>query len=201
MAAAAKATETQLQQLQAEFLGTEHQQREGRGGTKLTYISIDATINRVNAVLGAGWSIVPPTSTEMRPPTEPGGNWAAITQVFIEATIDGTSKTLYGVGASVGKDADDASKTALAEAIKKAFHQTGLGLYLWDASARARIEATMNTNTAAGRKKALKALAAERLGIDNPTIEQVAAVFEVEDSEDLKKDDTVKAILEAQGVI
>jgi hypothetical protein len=204
MAAAAVKETTQLERLQAEFKGDEHAQREGRGGRKLTYLSIDTTIKRVNDVLGAEWSIIPPTKTELLPPTRPaedGGKWFAKTEVFIEANIDGTLKTLYGVGASVGGDADDAAKTALAEAIKKAFHQAGVGLYLWDAIALERIEATMNTSTAAGRKRALKALAAEKLGISNPTIEQVAAVFQVEDSEDLKLDATVTTILTQEGVI
>lgn len=191
---------SQLAQLQTPFKPAEHAQRQGRGNTKLTYISIDATINRVNDVLGSRWGIERAETTVL-PPTEPGGNWFAKTELFVTATIDGAPKTLYGVGCSVGGDADDAAKTALAEAIKKAWHQAGLGLYLWDAAARRRIESSMSVGTAAGRKAALKALAADKLGIENPTLEQTAAAFDIADAEELKTDVKVSQLLAEAGLL
>ncbi|MEM2991059.1 MAG: Rad52/Rad22 family DNA repair protein [Halobacteria archaeon] len=49
-------------------------------------------------------------------------------------------KVAVGVGADVDSDPDKAVKTALAEAIKKAGHQFGIALYLWDEKERQAVE-------------------------------------------------------------
>jgi hypothetical protein len=188
----------QLQALQAEFATSEHKNRS-QGGKTLTYIDIAQTIKRVNEVLGANWSILPGTKTTILPTSE--GGFGAMTEVHIRATIDGVEKRLYGVGAMTNRDPDMAVKTALAEAIKKAFHQVGVALYLWDEEARDRI----NQRQAAGespaaRKRVLKSLAAEKLGIENPSREQIAAAFDTT-PEAIAEDDGISAVLKAEGVL
>src|SRR3954469_20932912 len=96
-----------------------------QGGRMLDYISIDATIRRLNDVLGTDWSFDIVTS---RVDILPTGGYLA----FVEGTISALDKRAAGVGADVAPDADKAIKTALAEALKKAGHQFGIGLYLWD---------------------------------------------------------------------
>lgn len=171
----------QLEQLQAEFSAAEHKSRP-QGGKALTYIAIDATINRVNAVLGANWSVVPPTSTTLLPITDSEGSiskYIAKCELFIEAEIDGVKKTLYGFGAMVNADPDMAGKTALAEAIKKAWHQAGVALYLWDPEARDRI--AKKSKVAAGgmraKKKALKDIVVRETGVEKPSLTEIADFF------------------------
>jgi hypothetical protein len=45
-----------------------------------------------------------------------------------------------GIGAGVNFDPDTAVKTAQAEALKKACHQYGIALYLWDSAERDFVE-------------------------------------------------------------
>lgn len=196
MAAAARKT-PQLDALQAEFKPGEHKNRS-QGGKTLTYVDISATINRVNEVLGANWSI--PRSHTTILPTKEGG-FGAMCEVWIEAEIDGVTKTLYGVGAMQNKDPDMAVKTALAEAIKKAWHQAGVALYLWDEERRDKVaQAMAAAESPAARKRVMKAVAAERLGIENASKEQVAAAFEM-DVNDLDDDEKVSAALTEAGYL
>lgn len=189
---------TQLAALQAEFAPADHKNRS-QGGKQLTYISIDATIKRVNEVLGVAWSVLPQTKTTILP-TGSGG-FGAMTEVYIEATIDGTTKTLYGVGAMTNKDPDMAAKTALAEAFKKAWHQAGVALYLWDEDARDRVnQAKAAAESPGARKRIMKSVAAERLGIENPSKEQVAAAFDLEEA-DLDNDEVISAKLTELGYL
>ena len=209
---AAASSPTQLEQLQAEFRPEEHKSvRKTKSGPELTYIGIDATINRVNAVLGANWSVVPPTATRLMPfettgMTEDGPvtrrTFLAVAEVYIQATIDGDTKTLYGVGAMEDRDPDMAAKTALAEGIKKAWHQAGVALYLWDPEARAAVE--RKKRLAGGSEAALKQevwkIAKERLGKDRPTAAEVATVFDVKPN-DLADADTLRQILVREGML
>lgn len=101
-----------------------------QGGRKLDYISIDATIRRLNDVLGPTWSTTN-LNVDLR---EGQAGYTAIVSLNLHAL----EKTAVGVGADFSKtDADKAVKTALAEALKKAGHQFGIGLYLWDEDERA----------------------------------------------------------------
>jgi hypothetical protein len=192
-------TGTQLDQLQAEFAPGEHKNRS-QGGTTLTYIDISATINRVNAVLGPDWSVVPLSKSKITPPQSQGGPFFAECELFIEAQIDGVTKTLYGVGAMTNKDPDMAVKTALAEAIKKAWHQAGVGLYLWDPEKREAVNAKAKTAKGGlpAKKKAVKALAVEALGTKTPTLTQIAELFNVAPG-DLDEEGVLDKIL-AEGV-
>ena len=101
-----------------------------QGGVMLDYISIDATIRRFNDVLGTEWS------TRLLDPVrvDSVGDGKYLAVVVLELTALG--KSAIGTGADTAADADKAIKTALAEAIKKAGHQYGVGLYLWEESER-----------------------------------------------------------------
>jgi hypothetical protein len=194
----AAAAQKQLEKLQARFKPEEHKNRT-QGGQQLTYVDISATLNRVNEVLGPNWSIVPPTKTTILPTKD--GKFGALCELFIEAEIDGVRKTLYGVGAMTNNDPDMAAKTALAEAIKKAWHQAGVALYLWDAEARDQVnQAKAAAESPAARKKVLKSAAADKLGITNPTKDQVASAFDLEPA-DLDDDEVVSDTLRAIGLL
>ena len=116
-------------------------QRPGKGGQKLDYIAIDATLNRLNDVLGTDWSTrllelnVYPTDSR----------WS----VIIALELSALDKVAVGVGAGEDSDPDNAVKTALAEAIKKAGHQFGIGLELWDEAWRDEIAASRGAVTVA----------------------------------------------------
>lgn len=100
-----------------------------QGGMTLDYISIDATIRRLNDVLGAAWSFDGyPDRVEILP----DGKY----MVVYSGTLRALDKSASGIGADVASDLDKALKTALAEALKKAGHQFGIGLYLWDEAER-----------------------------------------------------------------
>jgi hypothetical protein len=151
---------TQLEALAAELPASAHSSRV-QGGKTLTYIGIADTINHVNSILGAEWGIIEPSSTQLMPLAE-GKGYLAKSELHIVATIDGTTKSLYGVGAMINGDPDMAMKTALAEAIKKAFHQTGVGLYLWDNDRATAVlqKAKLANGSETDLKKAVIALAA-----------------------------------------
>jgi hypothetical protein len=100
-----------------------------QGGMKLDYISIDATIRRLNDVLGADWSFRL-TKSDLTQASD--GKYLAV----VTGRIEALGKVASGVGADTANDPDKALKTALAEALKKAGHQFGIGLYLWDEAER-----------------------------------------------------------------
>lgn len=100
-----------------------------QGGRMLDYISIDATIRRLNDILGVDWSFLVDRADLF--PLD-GGSYLATVQGRIEAL----GKSASGLGADTASDPDKAIKTALAEALKKAGHQYGIGLYLWDEAER-----------------------------------------------------------------
>lgn len=177
-----------LGQLSRDFDPNEVKYRS-QGGKEIPYISIDMTINRLNEVVGVDWSFVL-TDTQLL--TLENGKYLA--------TVAGELKTLgkvaAGVGADVAADPDKVFKTALAEAIKKAGHQLGIGLELWDEGHR-QVVAKVQAATAAGdtvtavkvqvMEKALKA------GVEK-NAEKIAAHFNVS-VEDLQNIDVLKGIL------
>jgi hypothetical protein len=188
---------TQLESLAEEFGGNDVKSRQ-QAGITLTYIGIDATINRLNAVLGSKWSTE--ASTNFIPLED--GAFLAVCELTLTATVDGAEKKAYGVGADKGKDADKIAKTALAEAIKKAGHQFGIALYLWDPAARVRAEKLKEL--AGGSEVALKkevfSIARERTGKDKPTAAEVAKVFGVKTG-DLADKATLQKILTDEGLL
>lgn len=187
-----------LAALSAPFLPTEVKQRT-QGGRQLDYLPIDATLKRVNEVLGFGWGV------EQAKWTVHGD------QVIVEITIRiggddpfgerGIYKSCWGIGADKfdGKDMDKAVKTALAEAIKKAFHQVGVGLYLWDPSERANVQE--GRQAAAGDLASLKSQVfklALGQGLKDQTPAGIAAHFKLS-TDDLQDAAKLTAILREAG--
>jgi len=189
-------TLSQLSQLAAEFEPGEHKTRK-QAGQELTYISIDATINRLNSVLGSTWSTEAETSL-----TPLGETYLAKCELTLFATIDDERKSAYGVGAMVNKDPDMAAKTALAEAIKKAGHQLGIGLYLWDAEARDRVtkKSKLAGASAAALKQEVFKLAVAKTGKERPSAKDIAAVFG-KTATDLADETTLIEILKGEGLL
>lgn len=146
MPPAAKPTPDALLTKLAEKFDVEDHKTNPKG---YTYIAIEKVINRFNSVLGAAWSLnvrstdfalIPGQTYGARNPKQAA---YAIVTVDITVHIGDLIITRSGVGGDNGAfdDADKLIKTALAEAIKKAGHQFGVGLYLWDEEERALIEA------------------------------------------------------------
>lgn len=148
-------------------------------------------------MLGPNWSTS--ATTEVTPLD---GKFTAVCQLNLNANIDGIPKTAYGVGAMVNGDPDMAAKTALAEAIKKAGHQLGIALYLWDADARARVESKRKLSTAssASLKQEVFKIAKERLGKDAPTAAEIAKEFNVKPGA-LADGATLREILVKEGLL
>lgn len=160
-----------LEALSAHFPVGEVKQRS-QGGRQLDYISIDSTIRRLNDVLGVEWStrfVGAPTILPV------DGGYLATVALVIEAL----GKEAVGVGADKAIDPDKALKTALAEAIKKAGHQLGVGLYLWDEGERQVV--ARNRAAASGDVGALKAQVFEKAleGGAEASAEGVAKFFGV----------------------
>lgn len=161
----------QIEALSARFDVADVKQR-AQSGRKLDYISIDSTIRRFNEVLGEGWSthfVGEPTITVIE------GGYLATVALVIEAL----GKKAVGVGADKANDPDKALKTALAEALKKAGHQFGVGLYLWDEGERAIVQ--RDRLAASGDVAALKAKVFEKAleGGAKATAAGVAGFFNV----------------------
>lgn len=193
---AAAPERTQLEDLAREFPTSDHKTRS-QGGQTLTYLSIDATIRRLNEVLGPGWSTSATTDVQLLD----NGKYLAVTQLTLTAVIDGTSKGAYGVGAMVNGDPDMAAKTALAEAIKKAGHQLGIGLYLWDADSRERIERLRKIEgmSEAALKTAVYKLAKQQMDKADPMVKDVAAHFGVQPGELTDVETLRRILLDAEG--
>lgn len=161
-----------LSALAAPFKTGEVKQRT-QGGRKLDYISIDSTIRRLNEVLGVEWSTDFIGSPSL---VDTGSGYLAT----VSLSLNALGKSAVGVGADKATDPDKALKTALAEALKKAGHQFGVGLYLWDEAERevvARDRAALS-----GDIGALKAKVFEKAleGGAKPTAEGVAEFFKVD---------------------
>lgn len=122
------------------------------------YVSIDGYINRLNDVLGHAWAweindwkLYP----DAAPPTKNGKpQYLAVVQGSLHVVLDdigvvsiGTDEDSFltssraavsraGIGSNINFDPDTAVKTAQAEALKKACHQYGIALYLWQEAER-----------------------------------------------------------------
>lgn len=137
-----------------------------QGGKRLDFIGIDKTITRYNEVLGAEWGFTV-IDTELqqievlktikdsegnvvkdeygRPKKEKVPQFLAT----VTGELQALGKRAGGVGADVADDPDKAIKTALAEALKKASHQFGTALYLWNEEERNTVQ-KVRTAIAAG---------------------------------------------------
>lgn len=164
-----------LAELSARFDVADVKQR-AQAGRKLDYISIDATIRRFNDVLGAEWSF---SVDRYQLDCLDGGKYLAVVQGSIQAL----GKSAAGLGADTASDPDKALKTALAEALKKAGHQFGVGLYLWDEGERQVV--ARDRAAASGDITALKAKVFEKAleGGAKPTADGVAEFFGIKANE------------------
>lgn len=176
---------------------------------KKDYVSIDGYITRLLDVLGLDYDFIITQSTVNLLPEHvktSTGKVQYLAQVTAQLHVlddDGVSRTVRsGVGADVSFDPDKAIKTAQAEALKKAAHQFGIALELWDEEHRAGLETARKA--AGGSEKDLKKsvfdLAKKRLDKTKPTVAEVADLFGVEPGE-LSDKDTLARILTEQGVI
>lgn len=112
------------------------------------YIPIEKHIARWNDVCGSGWNLsIRSVDLSPAPPGVTYGRQGkpaayAIVTVAINTTLDGNEVVREGVGGDFGAmdDVDKLVKTALAEAIKKAGNEYGIGLELWDEEERALID-------------------------------------------------------------
>ena len=120
------------------------------------YVSIDGYINRLNDVLGAMWSwSVNDWKIADAAPTKSGKpQYTAVVQGTLTIILSdigvvsiGIDEDSFlttqraqvsrdGIGSSINFDPDTSVKTAQAEALKKACHQFGIALYLWQEAER-----------------------------------------------------------------
>jgi hypothetical protein len=126
--------------LEANFPTEDVYQRDaGFGGKKLNYISIPKIYGRMNEVFPLGYSWVI-NSTQVIEDS------FILTGTLTINLPDGSQISRCGIGSDIlrdrkGKvDMDKTSKTAMAEAFKKACHTLGVGLYLWDPEENLKIE-------------------------------------------------------------
>lgn len=123
------------------------------------YISIDATIKRLNEVLGTEWALnYESGSIQLLDPADVtyGRNAKPGYLAHVVASIQALGTNRFGVGSDFADDADKSFKTAQAEALKKAGHQYGIGLYLWDERERRLVDLVREGNF----KMAVQTLAA-----------------------------------------
>jgi hypothetical protein len=180
----------------------------------LDYISIDGYIRRFLEVVGLGYDFVVTQSSVTLLPEDMStstGKRQYLAQVTGAIHIHGTPTTpssarpgasRSGTGADVSFDPDKAVKTAQAEAFKKAAHQFGVALELWDEDHRADLEVVRRGagGSEAALKKAVFDLAKKRLDKKKPTVAEVAELFNVEPG-DLSSKSTLEQILRTEGAL
>ena len=188
------------------------------------YVAIDGYINRLNDVLGHAWAWEI-NSSEFYPdaaPTTKNGKpqYVAIVRGTLTVilsdvgvvTIGGedddafltTQKAMIsrdGIGAGLNFDPDTAVKTAQAEALKKACHQFGIALYLWDSAERDFVELQRQAATNDVALKQLVVAYTQRiLELDPGTMPEKDQMCEVLGIKDLSVED-IRASLTEKGVI
>jgi hypothetical protein len=125
------------------------------------YVAIDGYINRLNEVLGHAWAWqINNWQINEATPTKTGKmQYMAVVQGTLTIILSDigvvsvgeddedafltTQKAMIsrdGIGANINFDPDTAVKSAQAEALKKACHQYGIALYLWDSAERDFVE-------------------------------------------------------------
>jgi hypothetical protein len=174
----------------------------------MDYVSIDGYINRLLDVLGFEYSfIIRGSSLQLldEDMTTSTGKRQYLATVTAELQImyePGSISVRSGTGADVSFDPDKAIKTAQAEALKKAAHQFGIALELWDEEHRKDLDVARRA--AGGSEQALKKAvfdrAKEKLGKKRPTLKQVAEAFGVEEG-DLSDKGKLEKILKDEGIL
>lgn len=177
-----------LAELRAPFPVELVYQREGPGGKKLDYVSIETVLERLLTV-APEYSLV--------------GKIEKLTdkQAVVSVTLTIGEKTGFGVGEMTNTSLDMAVKSATSEAIKNAAKNGfGIALELWNKDKLAAIqkERKLSTASAATLKGEVFKIARKKLGKDTPTAKEIAALFEV-DPADLGEVETLRAILEAHS--
>jgi hypothetical protein len=130
-------------------------------GRSMMYLRNEGTIRWLNKHLGLGWSWEITNEMFQQHPELTGKEgdsnrkvqWLSVVSgqlTIADPETDGALVTRAGVGAGINFDPDTAVKTALAEALKKASNQFGIGLYLWQPEMIARVEILQGA--AAGRQ-------------------------------------------------
>lgn len=152
------ATEFSMPNLARPFPASDVRSRQGQGGKTLDYIDIATVINRLNESTEYRWSSridreqVHHMGTTIIPEVKDAeGNvtqkerrfdlWGGVVTVTISMVSDGFVISHSGIGADTDTDLDKVLKTAQAEATKKAAHQFGIGIELWDEDHRATVQA------------------------------------------------------------
>jgi len=185
------------------------------------YVSIDGYINRLNDVLDHrwAWSV---NNWEFRdaPPTAKGkpqylcvvsGTLTVLIEdVGVVSVGDGEEGFLTsqrglisrdGIGAGMNFDPDTAAKTAQAEALKKACHQYGIALYLWQEEERDFVETQRRaTVDDVQLKKLVMEYTIRELGLDpyeQPSREDIVKCLGTEDLDI----DNMRKILVEKGVL
>lgn len=160
--AAPKPPPTIGEQLRQKFPAGVVKQRTIRN-KQFDYVAIDATINRLLDVLGQEWSFddctydVQPAMVHRSQGEDVPGYQCVVSGYLV--LHGGDEARHWGIGADVADDLDKALKTALAEALKKAGHQVGIGLYLWrdeERQALARERKLVGGNVAALKSELIK---------------------------------------------
>lgn len=174
-------------------------------------MSIDGYITRLLDVLGPNYDFTI-TSSELELLPESmntrSGKRQYLARVTGQLTINAdpapghsyVTSTRAGVGADVSFDPDKALKTAQAEALKKACHQFGIALELWDADHRKKLDKQRSLTTDTAIKREVFAIARERTGKDKPTAAEVAKVFGRKTAE-LGDPEVMRQILVDEGLL
>lgn len=182
----------------------------------LDYVSIDGYISRLLDVLGTGYDFRITRSELVLLPEDMktrSGKRQYLANVTGELSLHGKHPATNGmggtfvpptvragVGADVSFDPDKALKTAQAEALKKAAHQFGIALELWDEEHRTKLEKQRTLTTDAAIKREVWKIARERTGKDKPTAAEVARVFGKKAGE-LADTAVLREILVSEGVL
>jgi hypothetical protein len=165
------------------------------------YVAINDYINRLNETLGALWSwSVNSWKILDAPPTKSGKpQYTAVVQGTLMIilndigvisvgeddedailTTQRASVARDGIGANTNFDPDTAVKSAQAEALKKACHQFGIALYLWDVAERDFVELQRRAKTDDGALKHLVVAYTQRvLELDPGTNPDPNAILDV----------------------
>jgi len=185
------------------------------------YVAINDYINRLNEVLGHGWTwsinnwkIMDAALTKSGKP-----QYTAIVQgtlgVFLsdvgvislgedDDSFLTTQKAIVyrdGIGANTNFDPDTAVKSAQAEALKKACHQFGIALYLWDSAERDFVELQRRAATDDIALKQLVVAYTNRvLELDPGTVPDKEQMLEVLDIVELDVD-SIRDALSKKGVV
>lgn len=172
------------------------------------YLPIDAIIRRFNDVLGFNYSLELDELivTLVEGETTSTGKQQYRVDAFGHLTVyvphNGEMARRAGSGSATNFDVDNAVKTAQAEVMKKAGHQFGVGLYLWDELERTlvdHVQSATSGDTLSAYKLAVQTLAAIE-GVSPLSAKTIADHFGIAEG-DLQDLDALSAILVAADVL